>query len=166
MITLGVDPGTNTTGYGLVSGDVSRMELVDFGAVKTKPKAPLALRLEQVYEGISQVIGRLKPDQVALEEAFFAKDAKSALKLGMARGVIMLAAQKAGLPVFEYSPLLIKQTVTGYGRADKEQVREMVRIQLSMKKPPSPIDASDALATAITHIIHREGPLGRALASR
>ena len=154
MITLGVDPGTQVTGYGLVTGDPRKQKLIGFGAIRATAKAPLADRLAQIFEGIRQVIESAKPDHLALEEAFFAKNAQNALKLGMVRGVIILAARRAGVEVHEYSPLLIKQTVTGYGRAEKEQVREMVRRLLSMKDAPEPLDASDALATAITHIVH------------
>jgi len=154
VIILGVDPGTNITGYGLISGDIARPVCLGFGAIHTRSKAPLAERLKLIFDGLRQVISQARPDHMALEEAFFAKNAQSALKLGMARGVIMLAAQEEGLKVFEYSPLLIKQTVTGYGRADKEQVRDMVKMQLRMAEPPEPIDASDALATAITHMAH------------
>ena len=154
MIILGVDPGSNITGYGLVSGDVSRPVCLGFGAIHAKPKDSMAARLKLIYDGLREVISQARPDHMALEEAFFAKNAQSALKLGMARGVIMLAAQEQGVRVFEYSPLIIKQTVTGFGRADKEQVRTMVKIQLRMDKNPEPFDASDALATAITHMAH------------
>lgn len=166
MITLGVDPGTNITGYGLVTGGNLKQTCVDYGAIRATPKAPLADRLVQIYEGILKVIETARPSHLALEEAFFAKNAQNALKLGMVRGVIMLAARRAGLEVFEYSPLLIKQTVTGYGRAEKEQVRAMVKIHLALKELPASLDASDALAAAITHIVHHGSLVRRAEGAR
>jgi len=142
------------------------MTCLGYGAIKTTAKAPMAHRLRQVYDGLKEVFAKARPERLSLEEAFFAKNVQSALKLGMVRGVIMLAAQQEGIEVFEYSPLLIKQTVTGYGRAEKEQVRQMVKTQLRLDMPPDPIDASDALAAAITHIIHHAALGGHARAGR
>jgi len=166
VIILGVDPGTRVTGYGLVSGEVSRPECLGYGSINTSPKAALPVRLKHIFDGLLDVIEKTKPDHMAIEEAFFAKNAQSALKLGMARGVIMLAAVQSGLEVFEYSPLLIKQTVSGYGRADKEQVRDMLKIQLRLVQAPDPMDASDALAVALTHLIHFKSPVARMGAKR
>lgn len=112
-------------------------------------------RLKHIADGLRAIIATHAPGELALEESFFAKNAQTALKLGHARGVIMLVAAEAGMPVFEYSALKVKQTVTGYGRAEKEQVRVMVRHMLSLKENPTPLDASDALAIAITHLNHQ-----------
>jgi len=151
---IGVDPGTRVTGYGIISSSGSRYSSLGWGAIKTRSGAPIAYRLKQIADGLRALIDEHDPDCMALEESFFAKNAQSALKLGMARGAIMLVAAEAGLPVHEYSPLLIKQAVVGYGRADKTQVKVMVKIILSLKEDPAPLDASDALATAITHANH------------
>jgi crossover junction endodeoxyribonuclease RuvC len=152
--TLGVDPGVNIVGYGVVSETGGKPACHAWGAIKTPQGAPLPERLRHIADGLREVIAKHTPAELALEESFFAKNAQSALKLGHARGVIMLVAAEAGLPVFEYSPLKVKQTVTGYGRAEKEQVRTMVRHMLSLKENPTPLDASDALAVAITHLNH------------
>lgn len=154
MKIIGVDPGTRVTGYGIISCKGSRYSSLDWGAIKTKGGAAIAYRLKQIADGLRKLIDEHDPDCMALEESFFAKNAQSALKLGMARGAIMLVAAENGLAVFEYSPLLIKQAVTGYGRADKNQVKVMVKTLLSLKEDPTPLDASDALAVAITHANH------------
>ncbi|HEB73004.1 MAG TPA: crossover junction endodeoxyribonuclease RuvC [Nitrospirae bacterium] len=154
MKIIGVDPGTRVTGYGIISSSGSRYSSLCWGAIKTSSGAPIASRLKQIADGLRALIDEHDPDCMALEESFFAKNAQSALKLGMARGAIMLVAAEAGLPVHEYSPLLIKQAVVGYGRADKNQVKVMVKNILSLKEDPAPLDASDALATAITHANH------------
>lgn len=152
---IGVDPGVNIVGYGVVSESRGALACHGWGAIRTPQGASLPKRLKRIADELREVIARHSPTELALEESFFAKDAQSALKLGHARGVIMLVAEEAGLPVFEYSPLKIKQTVTGYGRAEKEQVRVMVRSMLSLKENPTPLDASDALAVAITHLNHQ-----------
>lgn len=152
---IGVDPGVNIVGYGIVSETGGKPSCHEWGAIKTRQGAPLPERLLHIATGLREVIAKHAPGELALEESFFAKNAQTALKLGHARGVIMLVAAEAGLPVFEYSPLKVKQTVTGYGRAEKEQVRTMVRHMLSLKENPTPLDASDALAIAITHLNHQ-----------
>lgn len=152
---IGVDPGVNIVGYGVVSQTGGKPACHAWGAIKTRQGAPLPERLKQIADGLREIIAEHAPAELALEESFFAKNAQTALKLGHARGVIMLVAAEAGLPVFEYSPLKVKQTVTGYGRAEKEQVRTMVRHMLSLKENPTPLDASDALAVAITHLNHQ-----------
>ena len=153
-MVIGVDPGTMVTGYGLVSESGGRQVCHGWGAIQSAKKAPMPARMRQIADGLRKVIEKHGPDVLALEESFFAKDAQSALKLGHARGVIMLVAGEAGLSVAEYSPLKIKQTVVGYGRADKAQVRLMVKNLLALKSDPAPYDASDALAVAITHLNH------------
>lgn len=152
---IGVDPGVNIVGYGVVEEAGAKLACHEWGAIKTPKGASMPKRLKHIADGLREIIAKHSPAELALEESFFAKDAQSALKLGHARGVIMLVAEEAGLPVFEYSPLKVKQTVTGYGRAEKEQVRTMVRHMLSLKENPTPLDASDALAIAITHLNHQ-----------
>lgn len=149
------------TGYGVVSELKGVKKCHAWGVIRPMPKAPMPKRLRQIAEGLREVIRSHQPDELALEETFVAKDPRGALKLGQARGVIMLVAEESGLPVSEYSPLKVKQTLTGYGQAEKEQVRVMVRHALALKENPEPLDASDALAIAITHINHT-GPLGQA----
>ena len=154
MRVLGIDPGSETTGWGVVEGDGRRYRLVEYGTVKASPRERFAARLLKVSDGVEAVIARLKPDACAVEEAFFAVNVKTALKLGQVRGVVLVAAERASLDIFEYSPRLIKQTVVGYGNAEKHQVQEMVRVLLSLASVPSPHDASDALAIAICHFHH------------
>ncbi|MGK7346609.1 MAG: crossover junction endodeoxyribonuclease RuvC [Candidatus Nitrospinota bacterium M3_3B_026] len=155
MIVIGVDPGTLATGYGIVSetrGGAPRFH--GCGVIRAKRGASMPHRMKTIADGLREVIGKTGPEFLALEKSFFAMDPQSALKLGHARGVIMLVAETMGLPVAEYSPNAVKQAVAGYGKADKAQVREMVKRLLSMDEPPSSYDASDALAIAITHLSH------------
>jgi len=154
MKIIGIDPGIHITGYGIISETDGEHNCLGWGAIRTKAGALLPFKLKQIADGIRAAICKYNPDCLAMEESFFAKNPNSALKLGIARGVVMLVAEEAGLTMDEYSPLLIKQTVTGYGGADKRQVKIMVRHILSLKEDPSPLDASDALAVAITHASH------------
>ncbi len=164
MRVLGIDPGSETTGWGVVEGAGHKYQAVEFGTVRVSPRERFALRLMKISDGIEDLITRLKPDAFSIEEAFYATNVKVALKLGQVRGVALLAAERAGLEIFEYSPRLIKQTVVGYGNAEKHQVQEMVRILLSMNAVPSPHDAADALAIAICHF-HHAGTAQRILAA-
>jgi crossover junction endodeoxyribonuclease RuvC len=164
MRVLGIDPGSETTGWGVVEGDGRRYRLVEYGTVKAPPRERFPARLLKISDGIEAVIARHKPDACAVEEAFFATNVKTALKLGQVRGVVLLAAERASLNIFEYSPRLIKQTVVGYGNAEKHQVQEMVRVLLSLAGAPSPHDAADALAIAICHF-HHAGAQSRILAA-
>jgi crossover junction endodeoxyribonuclease RuvC len=164
MRVLGIDPGSETTGWGVVEGDNRRYRLVEYGTVKAPPRERFPARLLKIYDGIEATITRLKPDACSVEEAFFATNVKSALKLGQVRGVVLLAAERASLDIFEYSPRLIKQTVVGYGNAEKHQVQEMVRVLLSLASVPAPHDAADALAIAICHF-HHAGTNARILAA-
>ena len=164
MRVLGIDPGSETTGWGVVEGDGRRYRLIEYGTVKAPARERFAARLLKVSEGLEAVIARLKPDACAVEEAFFAANVKTALKLGQVRGVVLLAAERAAVEIFEYSPRLIKQTVVGYGNAEKHQVQEMVRVLLSLTSVPSPHDAADALAIAICHF-HHAGTNARILAA-
>ncbi len=152
MRVLGVDPGSETTGYGVVDSRGSQYELVEYAGIRAPSRFRFAERLLIINQRLEEVIERLRPDACSVEETFYAVNVKSALKLGHVRGVVLVAAARAGVPVFEYSPLEIKSALVGYGRAEKHQVQEMVKIILKLKEPPEPLDASDALAAAICHI--------------
>jgi crossover junction endodeoxyribonuclease RuvC len=151
MRILGIDCGSRVTGYGVIDTDGADCILVRCGAIKSKPSDALAIRLRCIYNGIAEVIRDVQPEEAAFENLFYATNVQSALKLGHVRGVSMFAAAEANLPVFEYSPLEVKGAVTGYGRAEKSQVQQMVRALLKLKSLPEPYDASDALAVAICH---------------
>ena len=156
MRVLGIDPGSETTGWGVVEGDGTgrSYRLVEFGVVKLSTSASFSSRLLKICRGLEEVIEKLKPDACAIEEAFYAVNPKVILKLGQVRGVALLVAESAGLEIGEYSPRLVKQTVAGYGNADKRQVQEMVKVLLSLRVVPEPHDAADALAVAICHFHH------------
>jgi crossover junction endodeoxyribonuclease RuvC len=156
MRVLGIDPGSETTGWGVVEGDGDghKYRLVEFGVVKLSTSATFSSRLLKISRGLEEVIARLKPDACAIEEVFHATNPKVTLKLGQVRGVVLLAAESAALEIAEYSPRRVKQTVAGYGNAEKRQVQEMVRVLLSMTAVPEPHDAADALAVAICHFHH------------
>ncbi|MFY9792268.1 MAG: crossover junction endodeoxyribonuclease RuvC [Candidatus Sulfotelmatobacter sp.] len=161
MRVLGIDCGGAYTGYGVVEMDAGgRLLCLTYGAIKLSPREPLARRLSQIYEGLGALIVDHHPNEVAIEGIFYALNVKSALQLGQVRGVAMLAAAAAGLDVAEYSPLTIKSSVVGYGRAEKQQVQHMVTRLLSLAQAPEPMDASDALAIAICHL-HTAGTLER-----
>jgi crossover junction endodeoxyribonuclease RuvC len=161
MRVLGIDCGGEYTGYGVVEmGGAGELVCLTCGAIRLSPREPLARRLARIYEELGTLIGKHQPDEVAIEGIFYALNVKSALKLGQVRGVAMLAAAAAGLEVAEYSPLTIKSSVVGYGRAEKEQVQHMVTRLLRLAEPPEPMDASDALAIAICHL-HTAGTLQR-----
>jgi crossover junction endodeoxyribonuclease RuvC len=162
-LVLGIDPGTAITGYGLVRGQGETVSLVEYGTITTPAGEPLAARLVLLYRGLLDLIERHRPDAVAVEELFFAQNTRTALAVGQARGVILLAAANAGLPVHEYTPLQVKRALTGYGRAEKAQVQQMVRWLLQLDHIPQPDDAADALAVAICHL-HAAGR-GEAFAS-
>jgi crossover junction endodeoxyribonuclease RuvC len=153
MRVLGIDCGTEYTGYGVVELSTSgRLLCLTCGAVKLSAREPLPTRLHRIYEQLALLIRQHQPDQVAIEDVFYALNVKSALKLGQVRGVAMLAASAAGLEVAEYAPLTIKSAVVGYGKAEKHQVQQMVTRLLALPAPPQPADASDALAIAICHL--------------
>jgi crossover junction endodeoxyribonuclease RuvC len=153
---LGIDPGSQTTGWGVVEGDGRRYRLVDFGSVKAPAGLKFSTRLLKMCDGIEEVIAQHHPDACALEDAFLASNVKVSMKLGQVRGVVLLVAERAALEIHEYSPRLIKQTVVGYGNAEKHQVQEMVRLLLALKSAPTPHDAADALAVAICHFHHAQ----------
>jgi crossover junction endodeoxyribonuclease RuvC len=149
---LGVDPGSDTTGYGVIDSDGRRYDLVEYAGIRAPKHLSFAERLLAISRKLEEVIERLSPHACAVEDTFYAVNVKSALKLGQARGAVLVAAARAGIEVFEYSPLEIKSALVGYGRAEKKQVQEMVRVLLGMKNVPEPLDASDALAIAICHV--------------
>ncbi|MEA4882085.1 MAG: crossover junction endodeoxyribonuclease RuvC [Clostridia bacterium] len=152
MLVLGIDPGTATTGYGLVRERCGKLECIGMGCVLTKAGTPLPERLESIFDQLSAIIADEKPDCAAVEKLFFNTNATSALAVGHARGVALLACQRAGLPVAEYTPLQVKLAVAGFGRADKKQIQSMVKLLMSLPEEPKPDDAADALAIAICHI--------------
>lgn len=151
MKILGIDPGTATTGFGVVETDGYKHSFVDAGVIATPAKQALELRLETIFDDLTELINNHQPDYCAVEQLFFAQNVTTAMSVSHARGVILLAIIKAGLDHSEYTPLQIKQALTGYGRADKQQIQEMVRVMLNMKSIPKPDDAADALAVAICH---------------
>lgn len=151
MRILGIDPGTGILGFGVIEVVKNKSRLVTAGVIKTPAHTPLDERLEEIFDGLNEIIAETKPDQASIEKLFFARNVTTAMGVSHARGVAMLACKKAGLEIAEYTPLQIKQTLTGYGKADKKQVQEMVRLQLGLKEVPRPDDAADALAAAITH---------------
>ncbi len=152
MIIVGFDPGIATLGYGVISVDNrGKSEMVDYGIVSTPKEENLAVRLCMLEKGIKQIIEKFKPDEIAVEELFFAKNVKTGIAVAHARGVILLTATKECGKLFEYTPLQIKQALTGYGRADKNQIQQMVKTTLRLKSIPRPDDAADALAVALCH---------------
>jgi crossover junction endodeoxyribonuclease RuvC len=150
MLVLGVDPGSLSTGYGLVQKEENRLIYVGGGKISLPSSLPFSQRIHNIFESLVEIIGTYHPEEMSIEDIFFAKNVKSALKIGHARGAILVAAVQCGLKVFEYTPLEIKQSVVGYGRATKEQVRSMVKLLLQLDIPLS-FDTSDALAIAICH---------------
>ena len=156
MRVLGIDPGSETTGWGVIEGDSSGQSyrLIEYGSVKLSSSASFSSRLLRICRALEEVIERLKPEACAIEEAFYSVNPKVTLKLGQVRGVALLAAERAALEIAEYSPRRVKQTVAGYGNADKHQVQQMVRVLLSLTAVPEPHDAADALAVAICHFHH------------
>jgi crossover junction endodeoxyribonuclease RuvC len=151
MRVLGIDPGTAITGWGLIEGEGQSLLLVGYGAITTTAQTPPAARLQQIYRGLAALMVEYRPEAVAVEELFFGHNVRTALAVGQARGVALLAIADAGLPLYEYKPLEVKQAVAGYGRADKGQVQAMVCLLLNLAEVPRPDDAADALAVAICH---------------
>jgi crossover junction endodeoxyribonuclease RuvC len=154
MCILGVDPGTINLGYGIVDGE-GQMHMVDCGVINLPARLPMEERLRSLYSELSKIIDKHKPSEVAIEEPFIGHNAKSAFAIGKAQAVAILAAVNQGLPVYYYSPASIKQQITSYGQSDKQQVQEMVRVQLGLRELPQPSDAADALAVAMCHIQQR-----------
>ena len=152
MKVMGIDPGSNCTGFAIVEEIKSDLHAVHWSSVRSSPKHSFPERLKRIYDELVLAMEKFQPDVVAVEDLFYATNVKTVIKLGQTRGVTLLAAVNCGIELAEYSPLEIKQSVVGYGRADKNQVRDMVTILLNLKEKPDPFDASDALAVAICHI--------------
>jgi crossover junction endodeoxyribonuclease RuvC len=151
MRIIGIDPGTGITGFGVIEPINHKYKLIDAGVIRTPAKQADEIRLQTIYENICEIIDELKPTVMSIEKLFFAKNVTTAMTVSQARGVILLAAQQRGLTIFEYTPLQIKQAITGYGKADKAQMQEMVRIHMNLKEIPKPDDCADAIAAAICH---------------
>ena len=151
MVVLGIDPGYAILGYGVLETDGVRLRALDYGVIETEQRQPFPARLEKLYMGVRELCSLYQPAHVAFEELFFARNAKTAIQVGSGRGVVLLAAQQQGVPLYEYTPMQIKLAVTGSGHADKKQVQQMVRILLKLKEVPRPDDAADALGVAICH---------------
>ncbi len=151
MIILGIDPGLATMGYGVVKAERGKIEPIDYGVVLTPKEESLPRRLELLEQGVSDIIQKYKPDEAALEELFFCKNITTGINVAHARGVILLTLNKKCTKLFEYTPMQIKQGLTGYGKADKRQIQQMVKLILGLKEIPKPDDAADALAVAVLH---------------
>lgn len=150
MKILGIDPGTGILGFGIIEVEKGQSKLVDGGVIRTPVKEDDAVRLLTIYDELTEIIKQNKPDVMSVEKLFFARNVTTAMTVSQARGVVLLCAKQAGLPIYEYTPMQIKQAITGYGKADKKQMQEMVRVILQLKEIPKPDDAADALAAAIT----------------
>ena len=162
MRILGIDPGYAIVGYGVLDYLSNHFGIVDFGAITTPAGMDFGRRLEIIYDEMQVLIEKTKPEAMAIEKLFYNTNAKTVIDVGQARGVLLLAAQKNHLPIYEYTPLQVKQSVVGYGRAEKKQVQEMTRLMLHLDKVPKPDDTADALAMAICHA-HTSGSLMKRL---
>ncbi len=151
MKILGIDPGTATTGFGVIEKTGSKLKFIDAGVISTPADMEMPNRLSEIYAGLQELIDHHQPNCMAVELLYFATNVTTAITVGQARGVVLLAASEAGLSVGEYTPLQVKQAVTGYGKADKKQIQEMVKMLLGLDGIPKPDDAADGLAIAITH---------------
>lgn len=158
MVILGIDPGYAIVGFGVLDYQNNHFTVLDYGAVTTKAHTDFCERLEAIYDGIGAVMEKYAPGAAAIEKIFYNTNAKTVIDVSQARGVLALAAKKQGIELFEYTPLQVKQSVVGYGRAEKKQVQEMTKILLNLKEVPKPDDAADALALAICHA-HSSGSL-------
>lgn len=163
MIILGIDPGFAIVGYGAVEYKGNKFKTVEYGAVTTSAKTEMFSRFKAIYDEVCEIIERVKPDVMAIEELFFNSNQKTAINVAQARGVIILAAMNNGIDVFEYTPLQVKQAVVGYGRAQKAQVQQMVKVLLNLEAVPKPDDTADALAIAICHAHSGGGAMSRFL---
>lgn len=161
MIILGIDPGYAIVGWGVIEYTANRFTVIDYGAVTTQAQTPFNDRLKAVYDGIDSIMKRYSPEALSIEKLFYNTNAKTVIDVAQARGVINLAAVQNNIPIFEYTPLQVKQSVVGYGRAEKKQVQEMTRVILKLAKIPKPDDTADALAMAICHAHASGSMLGR-----
>lgn len=151
MRILGIDPGTGITGWGVIEKNYNQLSVIDYGCIRTEANSLNQKRLCEIFDGMSLLLREFQPDEMAIEELFFNRNSTTVISVGQARGVLVLAAAQRGIPVYEYTPLQIKQAVTGYGRADKKQVQYMVTSILKLQAVPRPDDAADALAVAVCH---------------
>jgi crossover junction endodeoxyribonuclease RuvC len=151
MRILGIDPGTGILGFGIIEYRKNKPLLVDAGVIRTPVKEDDAVRLETIFDELTDIIAANKPDVMSVEKLFFARNVTTAMTVAQARGVVLLCGKQARLPIFEYTPMQIKQATTGYGKADKKQIQEMVRVILGLQEVPKPDDCADALAAALTH---------------
>ena len=162
MVILGIDPGYAIVGYGVLEYKNNHFKTIDYGAVTTEAGMNFNRRLEIIYDELSELMEKYNPDALSVEKVFYNSNAKTVIDVSQARGVIMLAAQKHNIPVFEYTPLQVKQSVVGYGRAEKKQIQEMIKRILFLEKVPKPDDTADALAMAICHAHTSGSVMGRA----
>ena len=151
MRILGIDPGTGILGFGVIEAARGKLQLVDAGVIRTPVKEDDAVRLQTIFDELTDIITDTKPTVMSVEKLFFARNVTTAMTVAQARGVVLLCGKQAGLEIFEYTPLQIKMAITSYGKADKKQMQEMVRVMLGLKEVPKPDDCADALAAAITH---------------
>ncbi len=151
MRVLGIDPGTGILGFGVIDVEKGKAKLVDAGVIRTPVHEDDAVRLLTIFEELTDIITQNKPTIMSVEKLFFARNVTTAMTVAQARGVVLLCGMQSGMDIFEYTPMQIKQAITGYGKADKKQMQEMVRVILALKEIPKPDDAADALAAAITH---------------
>ena len=153
MRIIGIDPGTGILGFGVIEVVKGKYRMIDAGVITTPAHTPLDVRLEDIFDGLTEIIASTQPVVMSIEKLFFSQNVTTAMSVSHARGVAMLTGRKARLPIAEYTPQQIKQTLTGYGKADKKQVQEMVRMHLGLRDVPKPDDCADALAAAITHAL-------------
>ena len=151
MRILGIDPGIAIVGFGLIEADRGRTQLLNYGAITTPAGLPLARRLVQIEQDMEALIAQLKPDAIAVEELFFSNNITTGIAVAHGRGIILCTAEKSGVPLYEYTPMQVKQAITGYGKAVKKQIQEMTRIMLHLESVPKPDDTADALGLAIAH---------------
>jgi len=154
MRIIGIDPGTGITGFGIIDAEGTNYKLIDAGVIRTPANTPMSERLNTIYQNITEIIKQHQPAAMSVEKLFFAQNVTTAMTVSQARGVVLLAGEQHGLAVGEYTPLQIKQAMTGYGRAEKQQIQEMVRVLLKLKDIPKPDDCADALAAAICHAMN------------
>ncbi len=155
MRIIGIDPGTGILGFGVIEVIRGKAQLIDAGVIRTPAHQDDAVRLQTIFDELTEIIQATKPSEMSVEKLFFAQNVTTAMTVSQARGVVLLCGKQAGLTIYEYTPLQIKQALTGYGRADKNQIQEMVRVVLQLTEIPKPDDCADALAAAITHTMTR-----------
>lgn len=151
MRILGIDPGTGILGFGVIDAENGKAQLIDAGVIRTPVKEDDAVRLQTIFDELTEIICETKPEVMSVEKLFFARNVTTAMTVAQARGVVLLCGKQAGLEIYEYTPMQIKQAITGYGKADKKQIQEMVRVILGLGEVPKPDDAADAIAAALTH---------------